>query len=334
MKIEIGESLIYSWLRHVKECQIVQNNWKASRSWKSNNITAANQIFDDLKIEFANIGLDVFKKNSFTMFLEQAECDSVGIYFGGNEIVYYAVDVAFHSTTLNYSNGTTVQKVTEKFIRQALCMLVYLDSKDANIVFAAPIAGNKVVKAINSNLQIIRNYFSQNGYNYSFEFIVNDEFNLKILNPVIAAASDVEDTTELFIRSIKLYNNLNSKLSKKTKPLKNKNVSTGNQIDLSSVNLDVFKVGKIANVFLRYLLETKKFSISEIQEMQDLNFSKNTFGLNFPLLVDSNCNDLNRYYSKPVIINGVSYYLCSQWFETKNNNDKPLLIEWINKNKD
>ena len=28
MKIEIGESLIYSWLRHEKQCQLVQTNWK------------------------------------------------------------------------------------------------------------------------------------------------------------------------------------------------------------------------------------------------------------------------------------------------------------------
>jgi hypothetical protein len=34
MKIEIGESLFYSWLRHVKLCQIVQTNWKASPEWE------------------------------------------------------------------------------------------------------------------------------------------------------------------------------------------------------------------------------------------------------------------------------------------------------------
>lgn len=34
MKIEMGESLFYSWLRHVKECQIVQTNWKASPQWQ------------------------------------------------------------------------------------------------------------------------------------------------------------------------------------------------------------------------------------------------------------------------------------------------------------
>lgn len=34
MKIEMGESLFYSWLRHVKECQMVQTNWKISPKWE------------------------------------------------------------------------------------------------------------------------------------------------------------------------------------------------------------------------------------------------------------------------------------------------------------
>ena len=30
MKIDIGESLVNSYLRHVKGCRIVQQNWKPS----------------------------------------------------------------------------------------------------------------------------------------------------------------------------------------------------------------------------------------------------------------------------------------------------------------
>ena len=33
MKIEIGESLCYSYLRHVKQCWLVQSNWKVSEHW-------------------------------------------------------------------------------------------------------------------------------------------------------------------------------------------------------------------------------------------------------------------------------------------------------------
>jgi len=34
MKIEIGESIVYSWLKHIKKCKIIQLNWKVSINWE------------------------------------------------------------------------------------------------------------------------------------------------------------------------------------------------------------------------------------------------------------------------------------------------------------
>ena len=44
MKLEMGESLLYSWLKHVKNCQIVQTNWKASQNWTLSNENKLKQI--------------------------------------------------------------------------------------------------------------------------------------------------------------------------------------------------------------------------------------------------------------------------------------------------
>ena len=53
MKIEIGESLIYSWLRHVKLCQIVQNNWKVSPKWKdTSSVTDIQKLIEMCNEEF------------------------------------------------------------------------------------------------------------------------------------------------------------------------------------------------------------------------------------------------------------------------------------------
>lgn len=44
MKIEIGESLIYSWLRHAQGCVVTQMNWKPSPTWgvpKERDLTEA-----------------------------------------------------------------------------------------------------------------------------------------------------------------------------------------------------------------------------------------------------------------------------------------------------
>lgn len=37
MKIEVGESLLVSLLKHVKKCKIVQINWKPSYIWELQN---------------------------------------------------------------------------------------------------------------------------------------------------------------------------------------------------------------------------------------------------------------------------------------------------------
>jgi len=45
MKIEMGESLFYFWLRHVKECQLVQTNWKVSPKWTLRHEEELNDLF-------------------------------------------------------------------------------------------------------------------------------------------------------------------------------------------------------------------------------------------------------------------------------------------------
>ena len=141
MKIEMGESLIYSWLRHVKSCQIVQTNWKTSGHWtltheedleKIKEITG--QFFNE------NYGYDIYKKTaSLSQLLQQAECDVIGVNVQDTSNSIYAVDVAFHKAGLDYHDKkTTVQKIIEKCVRTAMCLYGYLNVKEANIIFASP----------------------------------------------------------------------------------------------------------------------------------------------------------------------------------------------------
>ena len=51
MKIEMGESLFYSWLREVKECQIVQTNWTTAKQWKLYNKDVITNIKEETEID-------------------------------------------------------------------------------------------------------------------------------------------------------------------------------------------------------------------------------------------------------------------------------------------
>jgi hypothetical protein len=56
MKIEVGESLMLSWLRHAKKCQSVQLNWKPSMNqWSLENEEEIESIIN-------KVG-DFFRKN-------------------------------------------------------------------------------------------------------------------------------------------------------------------------------------------------------------------------------------------------------------------------------
>lgn len=323
MKIEMGESIVYSWLRHVKGCQIVQNNWKVSPKWPKKTLTDLEEIRKAVEEKFNN-QYKVFKQNKTEQFLSQGECDAIGISFQDNSVYLYGVDVAFHTGGLNYgSREVTVAKVIEKCIRTAMCLYYYFDRKDAMIVFVSPKVGNRTANDIKDAISTLKDVTSGLGYNFVFEVIMNNDFKTKILDTVILASNDVDDTAELFMRSyqmINLYYELTTKTQKRSQK----------QFVVSPSSYSTFKIGQLAWIVLKELLENGKASDQEITDMQTKPYSKNQFGLQYPLLVESGKTfDSARYYASPVKIKAKEYYMCSQWFETSKNNDRPLLEKWI-----
>ena len=100
MKIEMGESLIYSYLRHVKKCLFTQTNWKASSSWDYSPTiySEAKALFERI---LSNPDFGSIFPSSFDQTLKQAEIDVLGID-GANNI--HAVDIAYHEDGLQYGD--------------------------------------------------------------------------------------------------------------------------------------------------------------------------------------------------------------------------------------
>ena len=93
------------------------------------------------------------------------------------------------------------------------------------------------------------------------------------------------------------------------------------------------KIGKIAQTDLKALLESGNVSDEEIAKLQTKEYSREKLDINYPLLVlEGSACDKERYYSpKKVLveIKGKKYLVCSQWFETESNNDRPYIIKFI-----
>lgn len=340
MKIEMGESLFYSWLRHVKECQIVQTNWKVSSQWQLSDADALEKLMALVDKHYSEkYGYAIFKQNtSLSQLLQQGECDVLGISIQPDETTYYAVDVAFHEAGLNYGNrDTTVMKVLEKFARTAFCLHGYLSTKEAEIIFASPKINPAVLSDLTPCVEEMNTIFADNGYDFTFRIIANEEYNDLVLKPILLASDGVADTSELFLRSYQMYKMFSNTKATVKRTRTTASTAKAEPLEYDYTDADVYqelKIGQLAQKVLGRMLCDGYASEEEIAAMQTAEYSKQQFDLQYPLLVKADSEyDRVRYYTKPLSIKGQTYYLCSQWFETSANNDRPYLLKWISLHK-
>ena len=212
MKIEMGESLFYSWLRHVKGCQVVQTNWKASPQWPLLHIDELQVIMDKTDRFFeGKYGYKIYKKSSsLAQVIHQGESDAIGISLSDGAQHLYAVDVAFHENGLQYgSRAETVMKITNKCIRTAMCLYGYFGARDADVIFASPKINPSTMNDAALCIQDTQELFREMGYGFTFRIIANGDFKEDVLLPLLSVSSDVADTNELFLRSYQLLHSAN-----------------------------------------------------------------------------------------------------------------------------
>lgn len=341
MKIEIGESLFYSWLRHVKECQIVQTNWKISPQWQLNNIVAIEKMMVLVDKHYSQkYGYMIFKQNtSLSQLLHQGECDILGISIQTDDTKYYAVDVAFHEAGLNYGNrDTTVMKVLEKCARTAFCLHGYLFTKEAEIIFASPKINHSVLSNLIPCVEEMNMLFENAGYNYTFRIIANREYNDLVLKPILLASDGIADTSELFLRSYQMYKMFSDIETTKKMAKTSTSASKAESVEYDYMDADAYqelKIGQLAQKVLAKMLCDGCASDEEIAAMQTADYSKQHFDLQYPLLrLATETETPIHYYAKPIEIKGIRYRICCEWFEKNGvNNDRPYLLKWIETHK-
>jgi hypothetical protein len=213
MKIEIGESLMMSYLKHIKKCTFYQLNWKVSSNWDiaKENIEKYQFVYERIinHQEFAGI----FKKSDLNQLIKQSEIDVIGM--DSNNTIY-TVDIAFHESGLSYGDkNETKDRVCKKLLRSYLTLLAYFPNKKYELLFCSPKVNPTPEKIISDYFKILDEIFSTE--NVAFKYISNEKFYDEILEPTISKSINDSDTNELFIRSM-ILNNL---FEKKINPLEN-----------------------------------------------------------------------------------------------------------------
>ena len=196
MKIEVGESLACSYLRHVKRCWIVQANWKASEALGIARDAELEERFFEMKRRFDPDG-SVFKKTKdAAQFLKQAEIDVVGVDQQGD---VHAMEVAFHEAGLNYSGKD--DRVLKKMLRTHFILRTLITrTRRLCIYFLSPRvhpAGQRLLETMFADLR--RAYAD-----VEWCLLTNHDFAEFIIKPTLDKARGVADLSELFVRSVKL----------------------------------------------------------------------------------------------------------------------------------
>lgn len=91
-------------------------------------------------------------------------------------------------------------------------------------------------------------------------------------------------------------------------------------------------IGAYVRMTFNQLVADNKIGLTEVKKLQELDYSKSTFGIQYPFLKKISGSDqakIDRYWKTPVIILEHRYFICSEWFESSTNNDRPFYEEWL-----
>ncbi len=341
MKIEIGESLCYSYLRHVEGCWLVQTNWKSSEHWTKRKTDAElDAMFQEMRRCFDPDG-GVFKKtDSVAQFMRQGEIDVIGIDQNSN---LHAMDVAFHEAGLNYAGGVA-NRILKKMLRSYLLLAPYNPpGSDLHIYFVSPIVRKGVQADLESAFAALREQYP----NVNWHLITNENWYDQIVRQTLGKADAVANTAELFIRAVKLLN-LSS-----TSPARQKS-------DPSRLSLSLTDSRESGNLSYEFSNTHSPRTPTTGQSLQDLvrGLMKTLLEESPTLLEDADLRNLMDYWycsrhlslkignhalirerQQGIKINGHGrywahlyagrFYVCSQWWKSDSTHNANSLLRFL-----
>ena len=320
LKIEIVESLGYSFLRHVKRCWLVQVNWKASEHWSKQVPDAElDEKFAEMKRRFDPEG-GVFKKTgNAAQFLRQGEIDVLGVDQDGG---VHAMEAAFHEGGLHYEGGVA-NRVLKKLLRTLMILAAYHSPETKlRIYFVSPKVNPSVQGPLEDTFRMLRTKYPE----IEWILAINQDFRDKVLTPTLEKAGTVADTSELFMRSAKLLD------------LSRDSSGMGGHIDPAGIQ----KPGPeplqpLVRGLMRTLLEDHPDLLDDADRggLMDPYHCKSSLGLqigNLALLrrteAGREISGHGRYWKKPY---GGKFYVCSQWWKDHHAANAEKLLQLVSR---
>ena len=341
MKIEIGESLCYSYLRHVKRCWLVQTNWKSSEHWvKCKTDAELDIMFEEMRRRFDMDG-NVFKQNaSVKQFMQQAEIDVIGIDQDGS---IHAMDVAFHEKGLQYGGGAA-NRVLKKMLRAYILLTAYHPPETRfEIYFASPKVHPGPQASLEADFATLREQYP----GVCWHLITNEDCRNQIVSQTLERADSVADTAELFVRSVKLLNLSGMPKEQPQPPLLQPNRQSresGGPSDRSAAPVSNpqsaatrTQLQDLVRGLMKTLLEESPILLddADLRNLMDYQYCAKQLRLkigNHALIREQQqgreVNGRSRYWKD---LYAGRFYVCSQWWKDYHLHNANSLLQYLDK---
>lgn len=318
MKIEVGESLACSYLRHVKHCWLVQANWKAPGPWGRRQTDAElEDLFSGMKERFDCDGA-VFKQTNAAQFLKQGEIDVVGVELQGD---VHAMEVAFHEAGLQYgSKAETNSRVLKKMLRIIYVLNAHRPPKTAlHAYFLSPKVNPEVATLLGETFAELRGEYPD----VAWHLLINADCTESVIRPTLENASSVADSSELFLRSAKLLETASYSLAPSDAVARTRSRRPKPEVGIQD----------LVKALMRTILVDcpTLLSSTEKGELQDEAHCRKSLGLQISsgLIREKELgreiNGHSRYWKE---LFG-DFYVCSQWWREHHRANAQVLLSFV-----
>ena len=217
---------------------------------------------------------------------------------------------------MNYGGGPH-KRVLKKLLRAVMILKAYVPAGTGlHVYFVSP----KVNPGVQQPLEDIFESLKVEYPEIEWELLTNGAFAEQMLEPTLQKAEEVADTSELFMRAVKLRNLAGFSQ-------RNGQKSNGNRVP--------DRIQPLVQALMTTLLEDHSNLLNEadLRDLMDRDRCKNILNLrigNFPLLLeqeDLDTNSRSRYYRE---LYGGRFYVCSQWGRQFHFQNAQSLLQFVN----
>jgi hypothetical protein len=324
MKIEIGEFLLLSWLRHVRGCVVTQMNWSPSPAWTIARERELRATFEAVR-RFSDdaIGRSSFGPVDFEWFVRHATIDVLGLRIdpagGGTEAI--AVDSAINDTELPHGNAEeTIVRLLQRMTRAGFALAAFLEPRQASVVFATPWLAQAVRQEVQRHLALLELRLAEQRLHavsrLRFRVIADADFADEIVQPVLAHVDAVADTSGLVAQP------------RPATPLGsagNGAPAHGADRPAKATAKKASRIGEHVRRTMTELAASGRLNARIVGDLLDPRYCKGRFNLGYPFLkpVDGSIplsrqgNDRHgrgRYWKKPLRVGDREFLMCNNWF--------------------